>query len=250
MSCIPYLKGNSIIHRLDPRIRAAASLLFAFLVAFLTEVPALGIAIAVALLCLMLTLIKPSFYLRRIISLNLFLSTLFLILPLSTPGQPFLTLGSFSWSWPGIMLAARITMRANAIVIFYTALISTMQPVTLGHALHRLHIPELLVHQLLFTIRYIKVLREELGRLRNAMRMRSFHPALNAHTFRNYGYLVGMLIVKSFERSERIFQAMKCRGFQGKFHLLDDFNVSSRDFAFAGTILLGFIIIGVFQWVL
>ena len=250
MSCIPYLKGNSLIHRLDPRIRAAAALLFAFLVAFLTDLFVLTAAVLFAFSLLLASLIKPSFYLGRILSLNLFLSALFLLLPLSTPGDSAIALGDFSWSWPGIMLALRITLRANAIVLFYTATISTMQPVTLGHALHRLKIPEILIHQLLFTIRYVKVLREEMDRIRNAMKIRGFSPALNEHTFRSYGYLMGMMLVKSFERSERIYQAMKCRGFSGNFYLLDEFHFSNKDIFFGLIMLSGFVLLGVFQWLI
>jgi cobalt/nickel transport system permease protein len=250
MSCIPYLKGDSPIHRLDPRIRAAAALLFAIMVAFLTEIPLLLTAVALAGCLLVASLIKPSFYINRIISLNIFLSVLFLFLPISTPGESAFSIAPLNWSWPGILLAKRITLRANAIVIFYTAAISTMQPVTLGHALYRLKFPEILVHQFLFTIRYVKVLREELDRLRNAMRIRAFKPRLNSHTFRSYGYLLGMLLVKSFERSERIYQAMKCRGFAGNFYLLDEFQFAGKDLIFFALTLSSLFTLGVFQWLI
>ena len=61
------------------------------------------------------------------------------------------------------------------------------------------------------------------------MKMRGFRPRMNWHTYRTYGYLVGMLLVRSLERSERIVAAMKCRGFRGRFYLLDHFAFSSAD---------------------
>ena len=82
----------------------------------------------------------------------------------------------------------------------------------LGHALGHLHVPRKLAHLLLFTVRYLDVLDREYRRLRAAMKVRSFRPRMSLHTYRAYGYLVGMLLVRSFDRSERMLAAMKCRG--------------------------------------
>jgi cobalt/nickel transport system permease protein len=43
-----------------------------------------------------------------------------------------------------------------------------------------------------------------------------------------------MLLVRTLERSERIAAAMKCRGFHGRFYLLDHFAMRRRDWVFAG----------------
>jgi cobalt/nickel transport system permease protein len=65
------------------------------------------------------------------------------------------------------------------------------------------------------------------------MKVRAFRPRMDRHTYRTYGYLVGMLLVRSLERSERIVAAMKCRGFRGRFYLLEHFAFSRRDAWFA-----------------
>ena len=91
----------------------------------------------------------------------------------------------------------------------------------------------LLIHLLLFTVRYIDVLHREYLRLAAAMKVRAFRPRMNLHTYATYGNLVGMLLVRSLDRSERILAAMKCRGFQGHFYLLDHFTCSRRDLWFA-----------------
>ena len=125
-------------------------------------------------------------------------------------------------------------------------LVGTMEPVTLGHALHRLRCPETLVHLLMFTIRYIDVLHEEYQRLRAAMKVRGFRPGTNWHTYRSFGYLVGMMLVRAIERSERILGAMKCRGFSGKMLLLQDYSLNRRDIVFAagfGALCLALILV-------
>ena len=68
--------------------------------------------------------------------------------------------------------------------------------------------------------------------LRAAMKVRAFRPTTSWHTYRTFGYLVGMMLVRAIERSERILAAMKCRGFSGRLVLLQDFVYTRRDAMF------------------
>jgi len=43
---------------------------------------------------------------------------------------------------------------------------------------------------------------------------------------------VGMLIVRSYERSQRIYQAMLCRGFKGRFPVASHFRLRKGDVVF------------------
>jgi cobalt/nickel transport system permease protein len=118
-----------------------------------------------------------------------------------------------------------------------------MEPVTLGHGLLALRVPERLVQLLMFTIRYIETLREEYNRLRAAMKMRGFRPGTNWHTYRSFGYLVGMMLVRALERSERVLGAMKCRGFTGRFVLLQDFRTTRQDWLFVAAMVAGVLVL-------
>ena len=69
---------------------------------------------------------------------------------------------------------------------------------------------------LLTTYRYLHVISQEYRRLRRSAAMRCFRPATNLHTYRTYSYLIGMTIVRSHERSQRIYNAMRMRGFTGQ----------------------------------
>jgi len=114
--------------------------------------------------------------------------------------------------------------------------------VELGHALLHLRVPDKLAHLFLFTIRYMDLVHHEYGRLRQAMRVRCFRPRANRHTYRSVGHLVGMLLVRSFDRSERVLAAMKCRGFRGRFYVLRHFALGLRDAAF-GLVATGVLIL-------
>ena len=143
-----------------------------------------------------------------------------------------------------VFQALRIALTANAVVLMLLTLVGTMEAVTLGHALHRLKAPANLVHLLLFTVRYIEVLNQEYLRLRRAMKTRCFRAENALHTYRSLGYLVGMMLVRALERSERILLAMKCRGFCGQIPMLAELRFARRDGAFSllFALLLGLLI--------
>ncbi|HUX07598.1 MAG TPA: cobalt ECF transporter T component CbiQ [Acidobacteriota bacterium] len=248
MSCETYLKGDSPIRRIDPRCRVVAALGFTLLVAIASSFAVLGAALLLAALISLAADLPPAPTIRRLVSLNLFMLLLFLLLPLSSPGEVLFKLGPLAWSSEGVRIAAVITLKANTIVLTYTALLSTIDPIRLGQALHRLKLPEKLVHLLLFTIRYIDVVHHEYDRLVQAMRIRCFRPRLNLHTLRTYGYLFGMLLVNSFDRSDRVVAAMKCRGFRGRFYTLSEFSAGGREAAFAVVAIFALFILGWIEW--
>ena len=230
-------RRHSFMDRVDPRTRLVTAGAFSVVVAVANGFPALGLALAVAALGAALAGLRPPAVLGRLVPVNLFMLLLIALLPWRLhglgPGDwPLATLGSLSYSKDGLILAARIALKGNAIVLALVVLLGTLDITTVGHALGHLRVPEKLAHLLLFTVRYLDVFRREYLRLAAAMKMRGFRPRMNLHTYRSYGYLVGMLLVRSLDRSERIVAAMKCRGFRGRFYLLDHFAFSSRDVLF------------------
>jgi cobalt/nickel transport system permease protein len=219
--------GSSYLGQVDPRARIAAVVILALVVAVAKGMPAIILALAVSVGLVVMARISLHDLLHRLLPLEFLLVLLMIVIP-----------------WPdynrkGFMLATTIALKANATVLAVVALIGTMDAVTLGHALAHFHVPQKLTQLLLFMVRYFDVLGREYVRLRAAMRVRCFRPALSWHTYRTFGYLVGMLLVRSFDRSERVLAAMKCRGFRGHYYLLDHFAwVPRRDGPFYAAIVL------------
>ncbi|WP_051560139.1 cobalt ECF transporter T component CbiQ [Marinobacterium jannaschii] len=220
---------SSAIDRLDPRLRAVLTFLFALLVVSCQHYPALISALLVSLVTAMIARVDRKRTLRRVLAMDLFMIFLLILLPFSVPGDSFLTLAGLSASWQGLHQALVIILKANAVILMLLTLVGTMDASTLGHALARLKVPEKLVHLMLFTVRYLDVINREYKRMRMAMRARSFVARSDLHTWRTFGYLFGMLLVRSLERSERIMMAMKCRGFKGQLYLLDEIHWRRQD---------------------
>ena len=70
---------------------------------------------------------------------------------------------------------------------------------------------------------------DEFARLRTALRVRGFRNRADLHSYRTIGQVAGTLLVRSHERSERVGQAMRCRGFDGQFRSLTQFHTAARD---------------------
>ncbi|EGV17177.1 cobalt ECF transporter T component CbiQ [Thiocapsa marina] len=226
--------GHGSLRTLDPRLRIIAAALFALVVVSLSGLATLFTALGLALSVMLAARLPARPTLQRIAAMDGFMLMILVLLPLTVPGTPILEWGGFTASAEGLIKAVEILLKANAVVLVLLALVGSLDAVTLGHALARLRMPSNLVQLLFFTVRYIGVIGEEYARLRTAMRARGFRPANSLHTYRSIGYLVGMLLVRSLERSERILAAMRCRGFEGRFHLLDDFAYGRSDALFAG----------------
>jgi len=220
------------IDRLDPRSRLLAAAAFSGLVAVINRLDVLLAACGLMFFAALVNRSPLPDLVRRLRPLNAFMALLLVLLPLTTPGPAVAALGPLRFSGDGLHLAAVVAAKGNAIVLGLVVLLGSLDVTVLGHALWHLRVPEKLAHLLLFTVRYIEVLRREYQRLRQAMQVRGFRPGMNRHTYRSFGYLVGMLLVRSLERSERIVAAMQCRGFRGRFYLLDHFSWTRADAAF------------------
>ena len=222
----------SVIDRLDPRVRAVCGIVCAIFPLSLSTFAPLLAALGLALFVVVYERVAVMGVVRRLLAVNVFMVTLILLLPWSVPGTTLVEVGAFTYSEEGVLQALLIMLKANTVLLLIISFISTLEPVTFAHALERLKAPSRLVQLYLFTTRYIAVLEEEYTRLQVAMAIRGFRPKLNLHTLRSYGYLVGMLLVRALDRSERISNAMKCRGFAGRFHTHQHFRAGRLDLLF------------------
>lgn len=233
MSCTTYYSGDTIIHRLDPRPRIIVTVIFSLIVALTDHSGILALAVSTGVVLAMMSRVPLKAMVKRLLRLNLFMAVLFLLVPATFGGRPDFTIFSIPFSHEGLVWSLVITLKANAIVLVFAALMGTIELFSLGHAFHHLKVPVKLIHLFLFTLRYLDLLHHEYLTLLRAMKARGFRPRLRVHTYRTLGYLAAMILVRSLERSERVMAAMKCRGFRGDFHLVRHFHCHRRDLYFS-----------------
>ena len=244
----PFSEGASLAHRLDPRGKIVVAGLFAVLMAVSQSYAATLAGLGLALIWLALARLPVKKVVARLLVVNSFIFFLWLVLPLTYPGEVVWRFGPLAATRQGLVFTGLITLKSNAIIIALIALVATMPVVTLGQAMHNLRLPDKLCHLLLFTYRYLYVFEQEFRRLVLAMKIRGFRPGTNLHTYRSYAYLAAMLLVRSYDRADRVFQAMLCRGFHGTFYSLRTFSWQRRDWLFGATSLPALVALLYLEW--
>ncbi|MGD8522822.1 MAG: cobalt ECF transporter T component CbiQ [Desulfobacterales bacterium] len=229
----PFALGNSFIHRLDPRIRLISAGVFSIVVALSRDFQTLTAAVLISFLWVILAQLSACEMIKRIILVNSFIVLLWLVLPLTFQGPHALTLGPLRIYNAGITMAAQITLKSNAILLALIALVATMNLSVLGNTLNWLQVPDKIVHLLLMTYRYVFLIEQEYQRLIRTAQIRGFRPGTNLHTYKTYASIVGMLLVRSAIRADRVYQAMLCRGFKRKFYCLHEFKAGKHEWLFA-----------------
>jgi len=182
---------------------------------------------------------------HRLLHVEGFMVLLFLTLPLTMPGQPVFSIGVVSASIEGFGQAALIACKVSACVLVLMILVGDVEPARLGAALRDLGLPEPIARLIAMTARYLQLIRDEARRLHDAMRARGFRAGSNRHTWRSYGHLIAMLLVRALERARRIEEAMLCRGYGGRFPRRAHSPPAVLDWLrFAAVVVFGIAVIG------
>jgi len=244
----PFIIGDSLIHRLDPRLRLVCAGGYSFVTALSYSFTSLTVSLGISVLLTGLARLNLGEVFRRLAIINGLLLFFWVMLPLTFEGQTLFCVGPLRVSCEGVVLSAQITLKSNAIMLAFVALVATSSLATLGHAMNRLRVPGKMVHLLLLTYRYVFVIEQEYHRLTRAAKMRCFRPGTNMHTYRTYAWLIGMLFVRAWARAERVHQAMVCRGFRGKFYCLHEFSFTRRDIVWSVFMTAAILGLGFLEW--
>lgn len=228
---------TSFFHQWDPRFKVVSLFLFCFLVVSLRSLSwsllALGIAILAALAC-RIPLHRAG---KRLLAMAGFLAMFLIVLPFTAPlreGETLVYLpglGGQPLHMAGFFLALTIVIKACAVALIMEPLFATAPlSVTLA-ALSRLGVPDSVGQMVLLAHRYIFVFLQEMTRMYRGMRVRGFVPGTDIATMNAIGNFLGMLFVRSFERTQRVYDAMLCRGYAGRFPSFTGFSATGKDWA-------------------
>lgn len=241
-------KGTSVIHRLDPRVKIVGVAGLSIIIALCSNWTALLLGFFISFSFMMFSRLPFIDTLVRLLMLNGLMLFFWLILPFSYEGEPLFTIGPLIASREGILFTALLTFRSNIIILACICLVSTTPIFTLGFAMRQLRCPNKVVQLFFFTYRYVHVIHLEYQRLLNALKIRGFKPGTNLRTYRTYAYLVGLLLVRSYDRSLRIRNAMLCRGFRGRFYSLNELTLKRSDLIILFLILVALCAVILLQW--
>lgn len=100
----------------------------------------------------------------------------------------------------------------------------------LAFGLKKLKIPNILIMQILMLHRYIILMMEECYRVKSAYELRTLGE--KSMTMKDYGRIIGQMLLKTIDRSEKVYEAMKLRGFDGDLYINSNKKVGCIDFLY------------------
>jgi cobalt/nickel transport system permease protein len=164
------------------------------------------------------------------------------------PGNP-LWIGPWGLTITDAGLARFLSILGRSLLSLQMAILMTATTPfpDILHALRHLHVPAILVSIIAFMYRYLFVLVDEVARLLRARAARSAqrpgHQGGGTIFWRAKvtGHMAGQLFIRSLDRSDRVYQAMLARGYQGTLLTMNPHQMRPLDWAVLfgfGTLLL------------
>ena len=159
-----------------------------------------------------------SFLLKRLRYPGLFVLGVMLVLPFGSGDTVLAQLGPLALRQEGLMAMVLVIGRFLSILTLGFVLLGTTPFLTLLRAMRSLGLPTLLADTTLLTYRYLFETADMLSTMQTSMRLRGFGRRsrllrLEGATLSNLAGLLGTLLIRSYERSERIYKAMQLRGY-------------------------------------
>ena len=222
-----YVEGNSLIHRLDPRMKIVLSILYIVTIFLAKSVTAFALLTLSAFLLIALTGLSPAMILRgmRPLLFIIVFTAVFNIFWM-TGDTLLISLGPIKIYLEGIINAVLIILRivllivATSVFLTYTTtpLALTDGPEQLLAPLKKLHVP---VHEfsmmMTIALRFIPTLIDETQKIMNAQKARGADFS-TGNLLQRAKALVPILIplfISAFRRADELATAMECRCYTG-----------------------------------
>jgi cobalt/nickel transport system permease protein len=209
-----YRPGGSVVHRLPPEVKIAAAVAVTVAVVSTPRTAFWAFGVYAGLLGLVAAAarIPPGWLLRRA-GIELPFVALGFALPFLAAG-PRVEWAGLSLSVPGLLGGWNLLAKATLGLLVSLLLVGTTPVRDLILGLDRLRCPPALTQIATFMLRYLDVLAGEAQRMRIARIARGDDPRF-LWQVRGFATGVGALFLRAYERGERVWLAMRARGWTG-----------------------------------
>lgn len=232
-----YAHLDSPIHRWNPRIKFIS--LFVLILGFslVQDLQLVPVMLLITAGIFSISRLPLPFLLSRLRYPGIFLGALIVILPLFTGETVIFRLGFLSIQSEGVAYMLLVVSRFIAILTVSLVIFGTSTFLTTVTTLRSMGIPSILADMLMLTVRYIFEIADSLTRMQRAMKLRGFElTKLDKRGATQLAGLMGSLLIRSYEQSERVYKAMRLRGY-GAMNEDKETIMSQKDFTVGDTAL-------------
>lgn len=239
-----YVHAHSPLHTAPPQIKILTALVSVFAVvatpreafwAFGLYAVIVGASIAVARIPI------------RAVATRLLVLVPFYVLALLFPivgADPRVDVLGVSLSEPGLWDMWNLVVKATLGAAIAIVVGATTEFSDLLRGFDALHVPPVITAILAFMVRYLDVVVTDLSRMRLAILARG-HRLSRPGDWGPYGKAAGALFIRTYERGERVYLAMRSRGYDGTMPASAVTATTAVDWSVAGAVAGAFVAIGV-----
>lgn len=234
-----YAQLKSPIHQWEPRCKLVGLMALIFAFSGVQHLGLLPVMAALAIALYRVSQLPGSFLVKRLRYPGFFLLGIVGILPFVAGDTVIYSIGSLTVRLEGCLAAILIATRFFCIFTVAIVLFGTAPFLTSIKAMRGLGLPSVLADMMLLSYRYLEELGDLFGTMKIAMKLRGFQGnKLSVRNLRILASLVGTLLVRSYEQSQRVYQAMRLRGYGQSQRQVPKQSVDRRDILFLAVALL------------
>ena len=249
-----YHHGQSPLHSLDPRVKVIVTIAFILSNALLPDGAWIAFALAwvFVIFANVISGLGLGFTFKRsFIALPFALAAITALF--SIPGKPVTSFQFLMWNLTitdaGMLRFISIVVRSWLSVQMAILLVAVTEFPKIIHALTHLRVPAIITMIISFLYRYLFVLTDEVMRMLRARQSRSA-AAAGVRSGGNVawraqiaGHMAGQLCLRSYERSDRIYNAMLSRGYKGELMTIHPHHYHGSDLMIGTISILVFLLL-------
>ena len=211
---LPQSRRTRVFENWDTSLKVPALFLLMMSMALIRDQSLIPLLPCVAVILFIASGIPLSLLLSRFRAPVLFLLFVSVFLILFSGDKDLLIIGPVALKSQGTILAMNTCVRVLSVITVGIIMIHTTPLSGLSGKLKSMMIPHIIVDIGIMTGRYIMVIGEDYTKMKTARKLRGYVPGKSIA--RRFGVIVptaATLLIKGFQQSERVFNAMRMRGY-------------------------------------
>ena len=211
---------STMIHKIDSSIKIIVTIIYVIKILSIKQFTVINITCTVLypLIIFIIGKVPIKFILKKVLyvlPIILGLSVINLIIDLS---------------YEEIYFSVLLIFKCTFALVGALLLIATTGINNLALGLKKLKIPNILIMQILMLHRYIILMMEECYKVKSAYELRTLRE--KTMTMKDYGQIVGQMFLRTLDKSEKVYEAMKLSGFEGDLHIENNKGAGCIDYLY------------------
>lgn len=211
---------STMIHKIDSSIKIIVTIIYVIKILSIKQFTILNITCILLYPLILFTIGK--------VPIKFIFKKVLYVLPIILGLSVINLIIDFSYS--EIYFSVLLLFKCTFALVGALLLIATTGINNLAFGLKKLKIPNILIMQILMLHRYVILMMEECYKVKSAYELRTLGE--KSMTMKDYGQIVGQMFLKTLDTSEKVYEAMQLRGFEGDLYINNNKRAGCIDYLY------------------